>query len=192
MTSADESDDSFRMKSSLKLVSIASLPPTMSLSTRIRPTLQSSSSSSSSSAALQWARSRSTSATTASIVDAKSRVQERVRSISRAANKRAAAQPNACVQSFLRYTTVLTLQQSTSAVSGISTGHPTERLPAGRDRLTTSPRHVVRRHVRRTDIPRDDAATRREARLRLPWWSHSTSIRRHLQLPAFQLHPPAT
>ncbi|KAG9015092.1 Acetolactate synthase, mitochondrial [Tulasnella sp. JGI-2019a] len=68
----------------------------MSLSKHIRPTLQSGSVGPAPSVALQWARSKSTTAYTSSIVDAKSRVQERVRSISRSAKKAAtAAQANA-------------------------------------------------------------------------------------------------
>ncbi|KAG8985765.1 Acetolactate synthase, mitochondrial [Tulasnella sp. JGI-2019a] len=63
----------------------------MSLSKHIRPTLQSGSVGPAPSVALQWARSKSTTAYTSSIVDAKSRVQERVRSISRSAKKAAAA-----------------------------------------------------------------------------------------------------
>ncbi|KAG8879889.1 Acetolactate synthase, mitochondrial [Tulasnella sp. 331] len=65
----------------------------MALSKRIRPTLHPGSSNAVPSVALQWARSKSTTPHSSSIVDAKSRVQEHVRTISRSAKKVAAAQP---------------------------------------------------------------------------------------------------
>ena len=133
------------------------------------------------STSLTLTRSRSTVATNPSFLEARARVKERARNISRSSAHNALVTPTVYVSFssvLLTYSSCLQSSNSHAFLPAVALKNQCPKSDA-----LHPPRHCFGRffprHVRRSNSPRDDASTRRQANVWIPRWRNLSCSRRN-------------